>query len=121
MATPDSSRGIYEFFCRLIKGQGIAGLTPAWSLLGGILTPIWRVLAYLVGFLWRPLSSLFNWLWMRIVPVIWLCAYVMAAALAVALVFVGNDQGQDLLRIAAEEEHLWWRTSPSCSAQSCSG
>lgn len=108
MTSPNSPRGIYGIFCRFIRGQGIPGLAPVWRLLAGILAPIWRLLAHALGFIWRPVSALFNWLWTRVVPVIWLCAYVVAAAVAVALIFMFNDQGQDLLRIAAEGERRWW-------------
>jgi hypothetical protein len=45
------------------------------------------------------------WTWVRI---LWLCAYQTVAAVGIALLFVVNDQGQDLLRISVERGLSLW-------------
>jgi hypothetical protein len=48
-----------------------------------------------------------NWLWTT-VRMLWLCGYAFVAALVVLFLFVLNDQGQDLLRISAEQGMSLW-------------
>ena len=48
-----------------------------------------------------------NWLWTT-VRMLWLCGYATVAALLVLFLFVFNAQGQDLLRISAEQLGTWW-------------
>ncbi|MEA3291117.1 MAG: hypothetical protein U9Q71_02230 [Pseudomonadota bacterium] len=61
------------------------------------------------------ISTLKNWVisiwgffWNSVVRVLWLCAYSTVAAVAVAYLFIGNDQGQDLLRISIERGFSLW-------------
>ena len=46
--------------------------------------------------------------WNSIVRVLWLVGYDTVAVLLVAYLFIGNDQGQDLLRISAERGVSLW-------------
>ncbi|MBS1203065.1 MAG: hypothetical protein H6R22_1574 [Chromatiaceae bacterium] len=54
------------------------------------------------------LMQAWGFLWSSIVRVLWLCAYATVAALGVALLFLTNDQGQELLRISAERGLSAW-------------
>jgi hypothetical protein len=55
----------------------------------------------------RWLISAWSWLWTTI-RMLWLCVYAFVAALVVLFLFVLNDQGQDLLRISAEQGFSLW-------------
>ena len=57
------------------------------------------------------ITTLKNWLisawgffWNSVVRVLWLCSYSTVTAVAIAYLFIGNDQGQDLLRISTESD-----------------
>jgi hypothetical protein len=61
------------------------------------------------------ISTLKNWaistwgfFWNSVVRVLWLCAYSTVTAVAIAYLFIGNDQGQDLLRISTESNSILW-------------
>jgi hypothetical protein len=60
------------------------------------------------GILLPLLTPIRDLLWDSLVRVLWRCAYGAGAALAVALLFLGNDQGRDLLRISAERGASLW-------------
>ena len=61
------------------------------------------------------ISTLKNWVisawgffWNSVVRVLWLCAYSTVTAVAIAYLFIFNDQGQDLLRISTESNSILW-------------
>lgn len=61
------------------------------------------------------ISTLKNWVistwgffWNSVVRVLWLCAYSTVTAVAIAYLFIFNDQGQDLLRISTESGLSLW-------------
>ncbi len=107
---------IRRWLCTIIRGETIPLLTPLWHLIVTTLEPLRRWLAGVLSILWQPVSAAFSWFWTRVVPVLWLCAYALLAAVAVALIFIFNDQGQDLLRISAEFGKRWWNIAFLCGA-----
>lgn len=60
------------------------------------------------GILTGALTQAWAFLWDSLVRVLWLCAYATVSAVAVVLLFLCNDQGQDLLRISAERGLSPW-------------
>lgn len=55
------------------------------------------------------LLQLREFIWNSVIRVLWLCGYATVTAAGTAYLFIGNDQGRDLLRLATEQP--WSRTN----------
>lgn len=56
----------------------------------------------------RVLVPIWAFVWDSLVRILWLCAYATTSAVGLALLFLQNDQGQDLLRLSAERGASLW-------------
>jgi hypothetical protein len=71
-------------------------------------SPVWTASVARLSPILRRIAAIWSKIWHPLVRAPWLCAYDTLAAILASYLFIANDQGQDLLRISAEQGLSSW-------------